>query len=379
MRNLIRFLALWAVCLGPFALSGCSATMRSEGGGIPATAPASGSDRALSAGVATLLDPARGLRRTFSPSPGGATRHASWIAGGIDAKRAPLLYVANWYGNGVELYLAKTRAHVGHLDTSPFQPNSVHVAGNGDIWVALNTDGNDPSIYVYKPGATAPFRTLTGVSNVAVSIAVARNGTAYVTDENFSFGEVIVFGPGSNTPTATLTDPGSTCCGWVAVDRHGNVFFTYESASGHTGAVDEFVRGSKTPKSLGITLTTFPGGIEVLKNGTLVIVEQGIPSFNLPAQIDTFPKGATEPSSVIAGNPTCDNWVGPALGKDEHTVYVGSTLEANNICNVNGAFGAIEEYSYPSGTLLNKFNGGLTNQPGWTLLVPATAPAPAGQ
>jgi DNA-binding beta-propeller fold protein YncE len=378
VRNMIRFFALSAACLGPVALGGCSATMRSGGGGIPATSAASGSERALSAGVATLLDPVRGLGRTNSPSPGAATRHASWMAPGVDAKAAPLLYVANWYGNGVEVYSAKTRAHVGHIDTSPYQPNSVHVAG-GEIWVALNNAGSDPSIYVYKPGATSPFRTLTGVSNVPVSIALARNGTVYVTDENFSSGEVIVFGPGSNTPTATLTDPGATCCGWVAVDRGGNVFFTYQSASGHTGTVDEFVRGSKTPKSLGITLGTFPGGIEVLKNGSLLIVEQGIPSFNLAAKIDTFPKGASQPSSIIAGDPTCDNWVGPALSKDEHTVYVGSTLEANNICNVNGAFGTLEEYSYPSGTLLDKFNGGLTNQPGWTLLVPATAPAPAGQ
>jgi hypothetical protein len=97
------------------------------------------------------------------------------------------------------------------------------------------------------------------------------------------------------------------------------------------------------------------------------------------AQIDTFPPGATQPSSVIMGNPNCDNWVGPALDKKEKTVYVGSTLQSPSSIEVNGAFGAVEEYSYPSGTLLDKFNGGFTNQGGWTLLVPAINPPAAGQ
>jgi hypothetical protein len=381
VRNLLGLLTLSAVCIGPLALGGCSATMRSAGSEIPAAggASAASAGRVLGVAVATVADPLHGLRRTFAPAKPASGRHASWFARGVDAKTARLLYVANWYGSGVEIYSVKAHQHVGHIDTSPYQPNSVHVGDDGNIWVALNTDGADPSIYVYQPGATTPFRTLNGVANIPVSIALAKDGTVYVTDENIGVGELIVFAPNSNTPTTTLNDPNATCCGWVAVDHHGNVFFTYESQSGHSGAIDEFVKGKGKPVSLGITLTTFPGGIEVLKDGSLVVVEQGIPDFSLAARIDTFPKGATQPSSVISGNVNCDNWVGPALDKKEKTVYVGSTLEASPICGVNGAFGAVEEFSYPAGSLLDESSDGLTDQGGWTLLVPALNPPAAGQ
>jgi len=139
------------------------------------------------------------------------------------------------------------------------------------------------------------------------------------------------------------------------------------------------VKGTGTPKSLGIALETFPGGIEVLPDGTLVIVEQGNPGLNVAARIDTFPKGSTTPSSVISGNPRCDNWVGPALNANRTKVYVGSTLEATPGCGIGSTFGAIEEFAYPAGTALSTFDTGLTNQPGWTLLVPATNPPPPGQ
>ena len=381
MRNLFGLLAFSAVCVAPLALAGCSAPARSAGSTIPAAAGAASASVARSSGVgvATIVDPLHGPRRVPAAAKADAGRHAGWFARGVDAKTAHLLYVANWYNNGVEVYAAKSNTHVGHIDTSPYQPNSVHVGDDGNIWVALNNNPSQPSVYVYQPGATTPFRTLSGVANIPVSSALAKDGTVYVTDENLDVGEIIVYAPGSNTPTSTLSVANGDCCGWVAVDDHGNVFFAYEVSGGHLGAIAEFVRGKGKPVDLGITLATSPGGIEVLKDGTLVVIESGIPSFGLAAKIDTFPKGATQPSSVISGNVNCDNWVGPALDKKEKTVYVGSTLEASPLCGVNGAFGAVEQYSYPAGTLLDEFSDGLTEQQGWTLLVPALNPPAAGQ
>lgn len=379
MRTSPRHLALCLVLSGPFVLAGCAGTMQSQSSALPPDAGSAAAQRMAAAGASTVLDRLAGPRHSALPLLTAAVKQKSWFDARTDAKTTSLLYVANWYGNGVEVYSQKTLKQVGHIDTSPYQPNSVHVGNDGNVWVALNTAGTDPSIYVYQPGGTAPIRTLTGVTHIPVGTALAPDGTVYVTDENIGVGEVIVFAPGSNTPTSTLHDPSGSCCGWVAVDRKGNLYFTYESKNGHTGAIDFFKRGAGKPKSLGITLGTFPGGIQVLKNGTIVVVEQGIPSLGLTAEIDTFPKGATQPSSQISGDPLCDNWVGPALDKKEQKVYVGSTLEAIEQCSLNYAFGVIEQFSYPSGTLLNRWNDGLTNQPGWTLLVPAVNPPAAGQ
>jgi hypothetical protein len=296
-----------------------------------------------------------------------------------DGSGASVVYVANWYRNAVEVVSAnKKHTLLREISTAPYAPNSVHVDGSSNLWVALNTAGSDPSLYVYKPGASTPFRTLTGVTHIPVGVAIDSDGTAYVTDENEGTGEVLVFAPGSNTPTSTLLDANGSCCGWVAIDQHHNLFFTYQAKSGPGGAVDEFVHGSTTPKSLGLTLATSPGGILVLKDDTIIVTEQGITASNLPAKIDTFKKGATSPSSVITGNPSCDEWVGPGLNAKKDRIYVG-TLFTELVCYVNNNPAAIKEYTYPQGKLVTEFTSGIDNQSGWTLLVPAVDPPPAGQ
>ncbi len=70
-----------------------------------------------------------------------------------DGSGAFTLYVANWYRNAVEVISGnKKHALLREISTAPYAPNSVHVDGDGNLWVALNTAGNDPSLYVYKPG-----------------------------------------------------------------------------------------------------------------------------------------------------------------------------------------------------------------------------------
>ncbi len=288
-----------------------------------------------------------------------------------------VLYVSNWYRQAVEVISVPKHTLIREISTSPYYPDSVRVDSSGDLWVALDSYGSQPSLWVYKPGASTPFRALSGIGQ-ATAVAIDRNGTAYVTEQDSSAATIWVFAPGSNQPTSHLTDPSGTCCGWVAVDEHHDVFFAYESQSGHTGAIDEFVHGSTTPKSLGITLATFPGGIEVLHDGTIVVTEQGIVDFNLPAKIDTFPKGATTPSSVITGDPYCDEWVGPAFNRKKNRIYVG-TIFRQTSCFISGTPAAIKEFSYPGGKLLAKFATGITEQAGWTLLVPALDPPVAGQ
>jgi hypothetical protein len=338
----------------------------------------------LACGVSALVAGCSGGMQQTPPLAGAANSRLAIpvqqsAASLPDAKGASVIYVANWYRNAVEVISPnKQHALIKEISTAPYAPNSVHVDGSGNLWVALNTAGTDPSLYVYKPGTSTPFRTLTGVANIPVSVALGTDGTAYVTDEDEGFGHITVFAPGATKPTTVLNDPNGNCCGWVAVDQHNNVFFTYELKSQRTGAIDEFVHGSKNPKSLGITLGTSPGGILVLKDGTLIVSEQGITDFNLPAKIDTFKKGATTPSSVITGDASCDEWVGPALNAKKDKVYVG-TIFTQISCYVNGNPAAIKEYTYPQGRLVTEFTSGITDQQGWTLLVPAVNPPAAGQ
>lgn len=345
---------LTRAAFGP--LFACAATALAAGcAGTQQTLPAAG------AGV-----PSAPLTRTVASLP--------------DAEDAgsQVLYVSNWEHQSVEVISAKKHTLLREINTSPYYPNSVRVDGSNNLWVALDTYGTQPSLWVFKPGASTPFRTLNGIKNEAVGVAIDRDGTAYVTDQNEGVADIWVFAPGSTQPTSELTDPNGTCCGWVAVDDQHNVYFTYESQTGHTGAIDEFVHGSTKPKSLGITLATFPGGIEVLHNGTIIVTEQGIVDFNLPAKIDTFPKGATTPSSVISGDPYCDEWVGPALNRKKNRIYVGSIF-VNSSCDIDGIPAATKEYTYPGGKMVAKFTTGIANQNAWTLLVPAISPPAAGQ
>jgi hypothetical protein len=344
-----RSLVLLAACTVPALIAGCS-------GGMQQTPP-------LAAGANAVRSIPSHQSSQSLPNGSGAS----------------VLYVANWYRNAVEV-ISGNRQHtlLREISTAPYAPNSVHVDGSGNLWVALNTAGADPSIYVYKPGTSTPFRTLTGVAHIPVGIAVDADGTAYVTDENEGFGDILVFAPKSKTPTSQLSDPNGSCCGWVAVDQHHNVFFAYQIPSERGGSIDEFVHGSKKPKNLGISLGTSPGGLLVLNDDTLIATEQGIAGENAPAQIDTFKKGAKTPTSVIVGDPNCDEWVGPGLNAKKDRIYVG-TLFTQLSCYVNNNPAAIKEYTYPSGKLVNEITSGITDQPGWTLLVPALDPPPAGQ
>ena len=125
--------------------------------------------------------------------------------------------------------------YVRSISTAGIPPNAVAVAPSNDLWVALDTYPPN-NIAVYHRGESKPYRTLSDPW-APVSIAVAPDGTAYVTSQGNE--KISVFAPGSSSPTLTLNDKNGEYSGWVALDANGNLYYTYWTPTGQ-GAVDEF-------------------------------------------------------------------------------------------------------------------------------------------
>jgi hypothetical protein len=120
----------------------------------------------------------------------------------------------------------------------------------------------------------------------------------YVVNLNHGATFVSEYPPGSMTPTLTRND----CPGFMsglAVSNAGVLYVSCHDSSGH-GWVYRYRKGSTHGTNLNLATHT-PAGLLLDHSGNLVVADA-----TLPAAVEVFPPGATQPSQVVTngvGNP----------------------------------------------------------------------------
>jgi hypothetical protein len=186
------------------------------------------------------------------------------------------------------------------------------------------------------------YASNTGAGAVAVALDTRRQVLyASVTNTSETAG-VLVYPAGSSSPTEFLTvkEGGITVGAGVTVDSKGNVYWAFDDASG-SGHIAKFAGGKGSATLLNLTgFSGAAGDLEIDRRDDLVVSSPSQESIQIYAGIKT---GKLKPIGTLSvtGAPTSIS-----LDAKNANLYVADTT--NNL---------IDQYSYPSGTLLS------SNQP----------------
>lgn len=269
------------------------------------------------------------------------------------ASPAGLLYVSGYTCNCVQIYdvLGKNQQPIGQIGNLN-HPQGLFVDTLEQLWVS-NTGAR--TVLMYRRGATKPSRLLLDPREYPVDVAVHTDGTVFVANTatvGFKAGDVVVYPPGARYPTSKLTDPYFSRVIGVAVDASKDVFVSYVDTR-NQGRVDEFVAGSTIATHLGIQVA-FTGGIVLDQGGNIVLNDELAPA----TDVYSAPNWQLTGSFGKKGVPLY-----LAFGQTEHYVYVAD------------GSGAVHQYAYPSGRLVNTISAGWSgSSPPYGVAVSPPAP-----
>lgn len=323
MRTSLRFQRIAAVIVLASLSAGCLGT------GSPPAPPAAPAGST----VPSVLAEGDGSapRTEFTPA-----RERVAPAGVPDS--SGLLYVSGYDCNCVQIYdqLGKSQQPIGQI-ANLSHPQGLFVDGSEQLWVS-NTGARD--VLMFKRGKTKPSLLLFDPREYPVDVAVYTDGTVYVANtvtEGFKAGDVVAYAAGSKYPTAKLTDPDFSRVIGVALDAKKDVFVSFIDTK-NRGRVDEFVAGSTVATHLAIQ-ANFTGGIALDSAGNVVLDDELAPA----TDVFSPPNWQLMGSFGKTGTPLY-----LAFGQSEHYLYVA-----------DGA-GAVHQYAYPRGTLVNTISAGWT-------------------
>jgi hypothetical protein len=181
----------------------------------------------------------------------------------------PLIYAGSPSPcNCIRVFDEQTGALVGLITDSLSAPAGLATDNSGNLYV-VNPDNTD--ITVYPPGMTTPSLVLTTTQSIPAAVAVADDGTVYVS----IFGQtaaVFVYANGATTPTSMLFDGNAAQGAGIGIDKRGNVYWGFVAANGK-GQIDEFVHGAGRPINTGLILTLVPIAVAFDKRDHMVVSE----------------------------------------------------------------------------------------------------------
>jgi DNA-binding beta-propeller fold protein YncE len=277
---------------------------------------------------------------------------------GTPAPRVPsptgLLYVSGYDCNCIQIYdqAGKNQQPIGQIGKLT-HPQGLFVDANEQLWVS-NTGAR--TVLMYKRGATKPSLLLNDPREYPVDVAVHTDGTVFVANTvtaGFKAGDVVVYAAGAKNPTSKLVDPHFSRVIGVAVDAKKDVFVSYIDTK-NRGRVDEFIAGSTIATRLGITVN-FTGGIVLDQGGNIVLNDELAPATDVYAP----------PNWQLTGS----------FGKTGIPLYLALDQSESSIYVADGSGGAVYQYAYPSGTLVNTISAGWSgSSPPYGVAVSPAAP-----
>jgi hypothetical protein len=213
-----------------------------------------------------------------------ATVRTSGFDGPLKRESAGLIFSALASNNTIDYYVKGTGPNNpvgGSLSGSLASPEGMATDSAGDLYVA-NTE--DKNVLVYARGSNSPTATLNDPGEFPADVAVAADGTVYVANvfgPMFAPGNVVIYAPGSSSPTKTLTNKHFNHVIGVALDRNGNLFVSCNGNLGSgSGGVVEFKSGSVEGRDTHISLHA-AGGVGFDRDGHLVVIDQDAATLNV--------------------------------------------------------------------------------------------------
>jgi hypothetical protein len=180
-------------------------------------------------------------------------------------------YVGDESGNFVDTFDRRGKL-IAKITTDLNAPAGLYVDASRNLWVA-NTAGND--VLVFPPGSSTPSRTLDDLGAYPGDVVVGTDGTAYVANivDKSGYGSIEVYLPGENEPVRALQDPDAAQNLFITIDTRGNLFVTVAKLpikGQRIGRVDEYVGAQQSGlRRLGMKLEE-PGGIRVFRSRLLI-------------------------------------------------------------------------------------------------------------
>jgi hypothetical protein len=219
-------------------------------------------------------------------------------------------------------------------------PRGIFVDTKRNLWVA---DNGADYVYKYSPGSTTPTSYRDDPNAAPWTVVVTKNGTVFAGNQQPEYaGLFSVFNPGSKNPSSHI--PTTKTMLYVigsTIDRAGNIYATYCCPTSSAIGVLEIPAGTDTPEDLGISLTGGAYGIQIMKNGDMLIAD-------FDTGIEAFHPGSTSPYLTIP--PLSGSvYIEMALTSSQRSVYIA---DAGNGC--------VWKIAIPSGKVQNQITNGLT-------------------
>jgi hypothetical protein len=180
------------------------------------------------------------------------------------------------------------------------------------------------------------------ISYAPIGVAAAKDGTIYastvlVVGSGFGNSGVLVYAPGSSSPTSMLSDNDlGQAAASIAIDSKGDVFLAYTTAT--TGSqisaqIDEFTKGQTKSVPFATIDNAAEGGLAVTSKGDVVASTLSLDSSGGGQIAVLSPKGKVISSFAVSGLPTTIS-----LNKTNTQLWIDDAT--NDL---------ISEYAFPNG------------------------------
>jgi hypothetical protein len=240
---------------------------------------------------------------------------------------APIVFASN-LNNDVVGYSQKTGSTIETL--SGFnEVDGLATDRYGSLYVPSQLQH---AVFVYPYLSGTPSLTLSTPSNDPTDVAVSRRGQVCVVEANSSSGvfSLAFFKKGASTPFNTLSVSFMTVMRGCAYDANGNVYVT-GFGSKKNGAVGYLAGGGHGTSvvDLNITSVAQPSGLQVAKNGNVLVGDQSA------ATIHEF-------------QPDSNNEVGRVL-LDRNIVEFALTRDNKHVWATDNDDALVTEFNFPGG------------------------------